>query len=115
MGTKVIMLSLDFLAPAANSYERNHRTTDNSDEFGGMLTMIKKTVHLVILLSLCVFSTGYGQEGLRGRVIDKDSKPIQGAQVQLVLAKKTVTTDQNGSFFSKSLLHKFFKSVLFPI
>lgn len=93
------MLSLDFLAPAANTYERNNSSTDNRYEFGGMLNMVKKTVYGAILFSFCVFSLGYGQEGLRGRVIDKDSKSLQGAQVQLVLAKKTVTTDQNGSFF----------------
>ena len=62
--------------------------------------MIKKPVTFAIVILLAVFSTGYGQDsGLRGRVVDKDSKPVQGALVRLIIAKNSQTTDWGGNFF----------------
>ncbi|MBN1130689.1 MAG: hypothetical protein JXA71_17000 [Chitinispirillaceae bacterium] len=62
--------------------------------------MTKKTVPFFVMMLLFIFSTGYGQEtGLKGRVVDKDNKPIQGAQVRLITVKKSQTTDWEGKFF----------------
>jgi hypothetical protein len=62
--------------------------------------MLKKVVKLVTVLSLLIVSPGYGQSsGLNGRVIDKDNKPVQGATVKLITAKKSQNTDQDGKFY----------------
>ncbi|NLL12091.1 MAG: T9SS type A sorting domain-containing protein [Fibrobacter sp.] len=60
--------------------------------------MIKKTFKL-ILFTLFLISPGYAQKAyLRGRVVDKDYKAIQGAQVKLVKANMTQHTDWEGKF-----------------
>ncbi len=62
--------------------------------------MITKTVTFAVVILLFILSTGYGQEtGIRGRAVDKDNKPVQGALVKLITAKKSQTTDAGGSFF----------------
>jgi hypothetical protein len=68
-------------------------------KFDGERKMIKKTVIVAVLLLLFVFSTGYGQTGLRGRVIDKNNNPVQGALVKLITAQKSQTSDGGGNFF----------------
>lgn len=62
--------------------------------------MIQKVLTIAVLLLLVGSSTGYGQKiAIKGRVVDKDNKPVQGAQVKLVFVKKTITTDSDGKFF----------------
>ena len=62
--------------------------------------MIKKTLTFAVLILLFIFLTGYGQEtGLRGRVVDNDKKPVQGAVVKLITLKESQTTDGSGNFF----------------
>ena len=61
--------------------------------------MVKKPFYLMLLISFFFFLPVNAQQGLRGRVIDKDYKPIQGAIVKIIIANKQTTTDQNGSFF----------------
>jgi hypothetical protein len=62
--------------------------------------MIKNAVNFAVLILTLIVSTSYGQKtGLQGRVVDENNKPIQSAQVQLISAKKSLTTDSAGSFF----------------
>jgi hypothetical protein len=56
-------------------------------------------ISISTLISLFFFSSSFGQKtGLNGRVVDQDSKPVQGAQAKLIIAKKSQTTDSNGNF-----------------
>lgn len=60
--------------------------------------MIKNSLKL-ILITLFLISPGFAQKVyLRGRVVDKDYKAIQGAQVKLFKANKTQHTDWEGKF-----------------
>jgi hypothetical protein len=69
----------------------------NSD---GKTKMDKNAVTFAVLILLFIFSTGYGQKtGLKGRVVGEDNKPIQNAQVKLISAVKSQTTDSAGNFF----------------
>ena len=62
--------------------------------------MINRPILLTALIPLFVFSIGYGQQtGLRGRVVGKDNKPVQGAEVKLIVAEESRTTDWEGRFF----------------
>lgn len=66
--------------------------------------MIKNSLKL-ILITLFLISPGFAQKVyLRGRVVDKDYKAIQGAQVKLFKANKTQHTDWEVSLISKSIL-----------
>jgi hypothetical protein len=60
--------------------------------------MLKKVTTLAVALSLFTFSLGYGQTSVKGRVVDKDYKPVQGALAKLIIAKKSQTTNQEGRF-----------------
>ncbi len=60
--------------------------------------MVKNSLKL-ILITLFLISPCYAQKVyLRGRVVDKDYKGIQGAQVKLFKANKTMQTDWEGKF-----------------
>ena len=62
--------------------------------------MKKIAAAYVMVFILLILSSGYGQDnGISGKVIDKDSKGVQGAQVKLIKAGKTRTTDGEGKFF----------------
>jgi hypothetical protein len=61
--------------------------------------MMKNAVTGAVLVLPLFFSMSYGQVGVKGRVVDNSNKAIQGAQVKLITANKTQTTDQNGNFF----------------
>jgi len=68
--------------------------------------MIKNSLKL-ILITLFLISPGYAQKVyLRGRVVDKDYKAIQGAQVKLLKANKTQQSDWEGKFsFEIDVIH----------
>lgn len=68
--------------------------------------MIKNSLKL-ILVTLFLISPGYAQiVYLRGKVVDKDYKAIQGAQVKLFKANKTQQTDWEGKFsFEVDITH----------
>ncbi len=60
--------------------------------------MIKKAFKFA-LISMFIISPGYSQKVyLKGRVVDKDYKAIQGAQVKIIKANKTQSTDWEGKF-----------------
>ncbi|MBN1759207.1 MAG: hypothetical protein JW863_12855 [Chitinispirillaceae bacterium] len=62
--------------------------------------MLKGIVCLIALTVLSAVSSGYGQQiGIRGRVVDENHQPIQGAQVKLVNADESQNTDWDGRFF----------------
>jgi hypothetical protein len=62
--------------------------------------MTQKAVARTVFISLLACLTVYGQNtGLKGRVVDTNNSPISGAQVKLVKANKSQTTDQSGNFF----------------
>jgi hypothetical protein len=66
----------------------------------GKRGMGKNVFNIAALILLVFFSANYAQKtGLNGRVIDKDSKPIQGSLVKLIIAKKSLNTDTDGKFF----------------
>lgn len=49
---------------------------------------------------LVAFSTVFGQKiGIKGRVVDKDNNPVQGAMVRLMQSGESQTTDWEGNFF----------------
>jgi hypothetical protein len=61
--------------------------------------MLKNAICCAEVILLLVFSIGYGQTTvLKGRVIDDKNAPLQSAQVKLIAAKKSLTTDQSGNF-----------------
>ena len=62
--------------------------------------MVRTVLNSYVLILLFIFSEGYAQlkMDLKGRVVDKDMKPIEGAQVKLLIAKKSQITDNEGRF-----------------
>jgi hypothetical protein len=62
--------------------------------------MLKTTINLAVVSLLVAFSTVFGQKiGIKGRVVDKNHNPVQGATVRLMKSGETQTTDWEGNFF----------------
>jgi len=61
--------------------------------------MAKNNINFVVMAALCL-STGalYAQTTIKGKVVDNNNNPIQGATVTETNSKKQVQTDANGLF-----------------
>ncbi|HBI89266.1 carboxypeptidase-like regulatory domain-containing protein, partial [Sphingobacterium multivorum] len=61
--------------------------------------MAKNNINFVVMAALCL-STGalYAQTTIKGKVVDNNNNPIQGATVTETSSKKQVQTDANGLF-----------------
>ncbi|ULT27103.1 carboxypeptidase-like regulatory domain-containing protein [Sphingobacterium sp. E70] len=61
--------------------------------------MAKNNIDFVVLAALCL-STGtlYAQSTIKGKVVDNNNSPIQGATITEIISKKQVQTDANGLF-----------------
>ncbi|WP_343565593.1 SusC/RagA family TonB-linked outer membrane protein [Sphingobacterium sp.] len=61
--------------------------------------MAKNNLDFVVLAALCL-STGtlYAQSTIKGKVVDNNNAPIQGATITEITSKKQVQTDANGLF-----------------
>jgi hypothetical protein len=73
--------------------------------------MLKKVVNLTVILTLFIVSPSLGQKAyLKGRVIDSNNQPVQGAQVKLQKAKISQTTGTDGRFSLETALTQVLKS-----
>lgn len=61
--------------------------------------MTKNNFDFVVMAALCL-STGtlYAQSTIKGKVVDNNNTPIQGATITETISKKQVQTDANGLF-----------------
>lgn len=67
--------------------------------------MLKRIVTSVFLISLFLINPLSAQKVyLKGRVVDNNNSPVQGAQVELVKANKTQTTDSDGRYSIETVL-----------
>jgi protocatechuate 3,4-dioxygenase beta subunit len=67
--------------------------------------MLKRLVTSVFLISLFLITPLSAQKVyLKGRVVDNNNSPVQGAQVELVKANKTQTTDSDGRYSIETVL-----------
>jgi len=61
--------------------------------------VFRKAAGMTAMISLLMVSSPSAAGSvLSGRVVDKDSKPLQGAKVELVVADTSIVTDGNGNF-----------------
>src|SRR5690606_868740 len=61
--------------------------------------MAKNNINFVVMAALCLSSSAlYAQSTIKGKVVDNNNNPIQGATVTETVSKKQVQTDANGLF-----------------
>ncbi|WP_324756678.1 SusC/RagA family TonB-linked outer membrane protein [Sphingobacterium thalpophilum] len=61
--------------------------------------MAKNNINFVVMAALCLSSSAlYAQSTIKGKVVDNNNSPIQGATVTETVSKKQVQTDANGLF-----------------
>jgi len=61
--------------------------------------MAKNNINFVVMAALCLSSSAlYAQTTIKGKVVDNNNNPIQGATVTETTSKKQVQTDANGVF-----------------
>ena len=62
--------------------------------------MVRTVLKSFVLILLCILSAGNAQQkmDLKGQVVDKDRKPVKDAQVKLLIANKSQTTDNDDGF-----------------
>lgn len=72
---------------------------------GGMIfsqrkrVTVKTALSMSLFVSLFILSTCFGQQvSIQGRVVDKNSSPIQGAVVKMIEAELSDDTDAQGNF-----------------
>lgn len=61
--------------------------------------MTKKHVNFVVMVALCLSTSAlYAQSTIKGKVIDSNNNPIQGATITETSSKNQIHTDANGLF-----------------
>ncbi|MGE8423767.1 MAG: carboxypeptidase-like regulatory domain-containing protein, partial [Sphingobacterium siyangense] len=61
--------------------------------------MAKNNINFVVMAALCLSTSAlYAQTTIKGKVVDNNNNPIQGATVTETNSKKQVQTDVNGLF-----------------
>ncbi|HEX2957775.1 MAG TPA: hypothetical protein VHO70_13150 [Chitinispirillaceae bacterium] len=61
--------------------------------------MVRNVLKFVVISTIFLVSTGFSQNTeLKGKVVDNNNQAVQGAQVRLVKANRSQTTDWEGKF-----------------